>query len=523
MRWQIRDCCVRLGRVGAALLATALLLVPASGDEPVKEGGWLRQKDDKTGVTIQTMEMTLYPADEPRPALGHQLVPDDFDLIEGNAAIYYLKAMGFLEQDAARDRLRRMHEEAGVRAQKEKKSWSDVPPGLWLAMPPSELPKAELKSYLELTSFQPALLQEAARRHQFDLDRNLRGTNDPFGYLLPELQAMREIARTQNLRCKLAIAENRIADAMAVLGQQYAMVRHIAQDEFLISHLVAIACAGITWDDALYLVQHREAPNLYWAFASLPRPLVDIRRSLAVERQLLYLQFKALGEVSETPRPAGYWQDFLDRLVPQFGSIAGEFGLSAGGDDRQTARAMLVGFVAAAYPGAKRYLVNDCGLAREQVEAYPTAQVVFLALVRYYDEARDDCFKWSKLPYWQADAKTRVLGFEGMLHVKPDRVGWSAMPVQMLLPAVLTAQSRAARADQQLALVQTVEAIRLHGATHGGRLPVSLDELALPVPLDPATGKPFAYRLSGDHAVLSGRETPDIRYQLVLRFAGGAK
>jgi len=63
MRWQIRDCCVLLGRVGAALLATALLLAPASGDEPVKEGGWLRQKDDKTGVTIQTMEMTLYPAD----------------------------------------------------------------------------------------------------------------------------------------------------------------------------------------------------------------------------------------------------------------------------------------------------------------------------------------------------------------------------------------------------------------------------------------------------------------------------
>ena len=203
--------------------------------------------------------------------------------------------MGFLAQDQARSRLGEIHEQAAERARKESKPSSEVPPYLWLAMPPAELPKAELKNYLELTSFQPALLQEAARRRQFDLDRNLRGANDPFGYLLPELQAMREIARTQNLRCKLAIAENRIADAMAILGQQYAMVHHIAQDEFLISHLVAIACAGITWDDALYLVQHREAPNLYWAFASLPRPLVDIRRSLAVERQLLYRQFKALG------------------------------------------------------------------------------------------------------------------------------------------------------------------------------------------------------------------------------------
>ncbi len=362
MRWRIHDWCVRLGRVGAALLATALLLVAASGDEPVKEGGWLRQKDDKTGVIIQTMEMTLYPADEPRPALGHRFVPDDFGLIEGNAAIYYLKAMGFLEQDAARDRLRRMHEEAGVRAQKEKKSWSDVPPGLWLAMPPSELPKAELKSYLELTSFQPALLREAARRRQFDLDRNLRGTNDPFGYLLPELQAMREIARTQNLRCKLAIAENRIADAMAILGQQYAMVHHIAPDEFLISHLVAIACAGITWDDALYLVQHREAPNLTGRI--LPRPLVDIRRSLAVELAIALPAIQGAGEVSETPRPGRLLAGLLDRLVPQFGSIAGEFGLSAGGDDRQTARAMLVGFRNPPIPAAWSRLWHGSGAGR---------------------------------------------------------------------------------------------------------------------------------------------------------------
>ena len=49
-------------RVGAALAGDRPLLVAASGDEPVKEGGWLQAKDDKTGVTIQTMEMTLYPA-----------------------------------------------------------------------------------------------------------------------------------------------------------------------------------------------------------------------------------------------------------------------------------------------------------------------------------------------------------------------------------------------------------------------------------------------------------------------------
>lgn len=524
MKRQNHESCFPIGRVGAGLLVAAVLLAnPARSGEAVKEGGWLKEKDEKTGVSVQTMEMTLYPAKEPRPALKHRLVPDDFDLIEGNAAIYYLKAMGFLEQDAAREHLRRISQEAGERAEKEKKSWADVPPGVWLSMPPGELPKEELKSHLQLMSFQAPMLKEAARRREFNLDRNLRDVDDLFGYLLPEMQSMREIARTQNLRCKLAIAENRVDDAIAILGEQYMMVRHLAQDDFLISHLVGVACAGIAWDGALYLVQHPQAPNLYWAFASVPRPLVDLRRSLAVERQSLYLQFKVLREVSETPRPAGYWQDFVDRLAPEFGSIAGEFGMSAAGDDPLVVRAALVGFVAAAYPGAKRYLIDECGLSREKVDAYPTAQVVFLAMLRYYEEARDDYFKWSTLPYWQAEAKTRGVDFEDLLRVKPDRVGWIAAPVEILLPAILAAQSRSVRADQQLALVETVEAIRAYGATHNGRLPASLNDLDLPAPLDPATGAPFDYRLEDDRAVLSGHVTRDLRYRLVLRFAEKAK
>ena len=63
----------------------------------------------------------------------------------------------------------------------------------------------------------------------------------------------------------------------------------------------------------------------------------------------------------------------------------------------------------------------------------------------------------------------------------------------MLLPAVLTAQSRAARADQQLALVQTVEAIRMR-RDHGA-LACLARRTALPAPLDPATGKPLDYWL----------------------------
>ncbi len=503
----------------AAVLSTSNLW---SG-EPTREGGWLVERDERSGLNVYTMEMTLHPKPEPRPALKYHLIPDQFDMLDGNAAIFYLMAMGYLEQDPAHKRLFEIYDQADDRSRQEGKDIHQVPPMSWLTMTPGELPLEEVKKFLELTSFQRSFLAEASRRERFDMERNVRTVDDPIAFLLPEMQLMRELARTQNLRCKVAIAEGRIDDAIAILGQMYTQARHLGQDDFLVSSLVGFACSGIAWDDALYLLQHEDAPNLYWAFASIPRPAIDLSHCLAAERQFLYLQLKSLREVNETPRPAGYWQDFVDRLASELGGLSQEFGLSKMGNDPANVRAALVGFIAVAYPSAKRYLVEECGLSREQVETYPTAQTVFLAVVRCYEESRDRAFKWTCLPYWQATAATRDLPFNGHPSEAMERAGMIAAPATMLLPALGSARAAAAKFDQQLALLQTVEAIRMYGAASGGKLPATLDDLPLPSPVDPFTGKLLAYRCQGDQAVLSGHEMPTIRYQLVLRFAKASK
>ena len=78
---------------------TALAADPSrpGSDEPAKTDGWTEQRDEQAGIMVKTMEMTVTPRAEPRPALKHQLIADEFELLNGNAAIYYLKAMGFLE------------------------------------------------------------------------------------------------------------------------------------------------------------------------------------------------------------------------------------------------------------------------------------------------------------------------------------------------------------------------------------------------------------------------------------------
>lgn len=511
--------------VATAVFCTALVVLSAGGQgvEPERKGVWLVDRHGSPGIVIHTLEMTLHAKAETRPALKYRLIPDDFDLEEGNAAIHYLKAVGFLEQGPVRQRVTEINLEAARVAEQEGKALQQVPPFVWQEMAPADLPREEVRKYLDLLSFQTRFVEKGARQRRFDMDRNLRQVEDPLGYLIPEVQAFRELARTQRVRARLAIAEGRVNDAIAILGQQYCMARHLGQDGLLVSGLVGVSFAHLAWEDSLLLVQCENAPNLYWAFASVPRPAVDLSHSLGFERQLLFEQLKVLREVDDTPRPAGYWQDFVERLAVEVGEAPELFGLSRLADNPKNVKTALVAFVAGAYPSAKRYLVEDCGLDRKRVEAYPTAQAVFLAVVCYYKEASDSCFKWSHLPYWQAVSATAGKDFTDFLPVPFKQAGLIAAPAALLLPAVGASRIAVTRIDQQLALAQTVEAIRIFGATSGGKLPASLDELPLPAPIDPATGTPLTYERQGDHAVLEGHDLPGIRYRLVLRFARAEK
>jgi hypothetical protein len=509
----------------AAIAPPADLAPDDDGEQPAKitkEDGWIIERFESK-AHVHTNELTLYPQAEAQPALKYRLIPDAFDMIDGNAGIYYLKALGFLEQDPARERIRTFCREAFEKADEQSKRNGDYPPSGWLSIPPSELPLGEVRDYLKLSSFQVPFVREAARRDRFNMDRNLREVDDPIAYLLPEIQRMRELARTQSLRCRLAIAEGRIDDAIAIIGQQFALSRHMGQGDFLITNLVGMAVSSIAWNDALHLVQQKETPNLFWAFASMPTPLVGMRRSMAFERQFLLQQVKVLREVDEMPRSAEYWRDFLDRLLPQIGSLASEFGLASFEKQPELTRAVLVGYVAAAYPGAKDYLQNECGMSDEQTKAYPTAQVVFLATVRFFDHWRDEYFKWSFLPFWQARTHGDARRINQAMKNASKQYGWFSAPTLVLLPAVTVARTAQARQDQGIALIQTVEAVRMYAAAHDGKLPPSLDELPVPAPIEPYTAKPIDYEFHDTHAVLNGYPLRGMRYRLVLRIAKPSK
>ena len=480
--------------------------------EKTIEDGWIQERTDS--LLLQTKEIKVHPQASPRPALKYQFMADHFAQIPGNAALYYIKASAFLEQNSSRDFVRKMHLTAVEKGGKDGKDIGDFPPHIWLNMAPNELPKEEVREYLKALSFQEPLLREGARRDHFDMNRRVKEVDDPIGILLPEIQVMRELSRNQSIRTRFAIAEGRIDDAIEIIGQQFSLARHLGEDGFLVSSLVGVAISSIAWNDALYLIQHADCPNLYWALASMPSPLVDQKKSMAVERQFLYLQLKVLREVDEEIRSEGYWSDFVDRLVDQIGMLTYEMKIDA--DDPKAARAAIVGYIASGYPGAKKYLIEKQGFDPKRVEEYPTAQVVFLAMTRFYDQWRDEVFKWTGAPYWQARKYISSRKMDERLTEAAKECGWAATPTTMFLPAILASRTAEARLQQQIAILMTIEAVRMYAADNDGKLPETLDQLDVPAPIEPFTGKAISYEFKDGMGIIDGHALPGMRYRMIL-------
>ncbi|MGH7134581.1 MAG: hypothetical protein ACREHD_02510, partial [Pirellulales bacterium] len=77
---------------------------------------------------------------------------------------------------------------------------------------------------------------------------------------------------------------------------------------------------------------------------------------------------------------------------------------------------------------------------------------------------------------------------------------WLALEV---LDALKVKQNQT-RLDQRIALLCCVEAMRMYAAEHDGKLPAKLKDIRLPLPVDPATGQPFTYKVDGKMAHLRG-------------------
>lgn len=519
-----KDAVMRVRRLGGRIMVIGMLggvcLVGLANrsvaEESTKDG---TQTEGK--VEPETIRLTVHPKGAPTPALKIRLVPDAAEQLHGNSAIYYLKAMGFFEQDYVRDRLREVIKKASEDAKSTNREPSEFPPYSYLELRPSDYPKEEVREYLKLLSFQVPILREARRYRDFSMDRNIHLSENPMGYVISEMQSLRELARNQRIRCRLAIAEGRIDDAIEVIGQQVSMSRHISMDDFLVSYLVGSAVLRMALDDTLVLLEHSECPNLYWAFSQLPDPLMNMEACLAMERQFIFLQIPRLREIDLDPKGEEYWKQFIvefaerTREIDEYNNRTEKPIVSRELGEKRVVS--ILKEIAANAEKAKEYLIEREIVSKERSDGYSDEHLVFLAMKDMVEVSRDEPFKWLRLPY--SDARERYIRVNEEMKQTRERFGWFTGIPQGLLPSFDAFHESVTRSKQRLAMIQAIEAIRMAGTENEGKLPESLESVPVPVPLDPFTGKAFSYRVEGDVATLASEFPLRMPLSVEIRFA----
>jgi hypothetical protein len=476
------------------LLAATLTLMPAAhGQPPAKEAG-TGGKPAEAWLTDRALTVT--PAAAPVPALKYRLYPSTVERKDGNAVPIYLR-FAHERSDAKKKQLREK-------------------PLEWNKLPLDRLPMAEVKEFLKGHDYNLRQLELGARRKTADWSFTL-DAGDPIGLRLPDVQEMRLHAPLLVLKARVEIAEGRYADAVRTLETGFSFSRQINEGPFYITSLVGIALANLLADCLLDLIDRPDGPNLYWALAVIPRPLISLRNAGELEMSILELQFPEMADLGRS-RPPEEWGAILRRM---------RAGLEEASKGDANARPPKPGNAPADpaakspdLPAARKYLVEVVGMQPAKVEAMPPAQVLLLHVSHYYHEIRDEMFKAAYLPYPQA----RPLFAEAEKRIKTQPDTEAAQWTRILLPAVPKVQLAKVRLDRKLALLRAIEALRMHAAASGGKLPEKLSDVTIvPVPNDPGTGQPFEYQRDGQTATLSSRipgepqEKTGLRYRLTLR------
>lgn len=475
------------------LLVACCLVRPATADvayESTRVG-----QDD-----VQVVRMTVTPAAEPVPALRHRLIARDIDLKAGNAAPFYYRAIA--ELSPTMKRVREKFDE-----EKELSNWY----GLVDATPIAKLPLDKVRDVNQMfdSIYAGYLLPAFARNDcawQLGIE-DLHGV-DTISFLLPEFQESRQIARLLVLRTRLAIAERRYGDAIETMQQQYRLGGDVAKVPFIVCGLIGIAIDGVANGTMLELIANPDSPNMYWALAQLPQPLIDMRAAARFELDIGPRIFGFIHHAETTEHAPEEWNRLYTQAMRDLGTIGGGSGKYELflHDPMEEARVgfMATGLALGGYSHAKDWLINR-GMARERVERMAVGQVMAIYSERIYQRFADDFEKCWYVPF--ADMpKIKQRISRRFVDSQPFGTGENreVLPIaSQLMPALQAARGAQVRLERDVAALRVIEALRMYAADHSRQLPKSLDEItAVPVPLNPATGKPFVYRLDGKTAVL---------------------
>ena len=445
----------------------------------------------------ETIALQVSAAPEPRFALQYLFETPHPEQERGNAALLYQTAVAQMMQTYGGDQA--VDGDTLYR---------------WYRAPVEDLPLEEVRPALARLESCFRLLAAAVRREQCIWE--YPAGKDGFPYVSPLLHEYRMLSRILAIKAKLEIHDGKIAEALGTLRCGIIFGRDVGNGPNLIQHLVGLSMAAATVQQIEGLVQHPQAPNVYWALTALPDPLVNQRHAMQMEAEALSSELPELQTLEDTVLSN-------EQVIALWERTALWSGYNERHPNRWIEKVADLATVMERYPQAKANLV-EAGYPSAKVEVWPALYAVLLDQHHQYRALRDMAFKWTYVPYAQAA--------EGLKESERAASGiWKyglgsilINPFMNTLPAIYRMVFLDGRLARDIAMLRCVEAIRMHAAENNGRLPSSLAEItSVPIPLDPLRGEPFEYERTGSKAILTSPAPPDghvrdgRRYEITLR------
>jgi len=449
------------------------------------------------------VDLVTEPATTSRLRLQYRFWPDDLSLKPGMAIVHLDRALIFYQQ-------------LGKPALQD---WNDYQVALDDANPDP----ADLRKRLEMFGNVYQELSRFAECEDLSWDlrlRDLRGV-DVYGFLLPEVQQYRELARLLRFRALEQLGRGDFDGAIATIRCGYRLAAFVRQGETLIQQLVGIAIEGIMQGVVEDAIRTPGCPNLYFALATVPHERRPMFRALEFEISSFKRVFPLLNEPETQTWSREVWAQKWSEAADSLSQLSG---MGMGSEDsrgKALLSLVLAAEVASDARTARKQLV-EAGLNPDKVAAMFPEQALAIDTSLQLRKWGEELLASFLLPTPAAQSAAQAvesrmnLGFD-----LPTSRNIGLVFGGLLLPAVNAAIQAELRVQSTHHRLLTIEAIRHYAATHDGKLPQSLAELTeLPPQIDLHTGELIGYEVKsgpeGEWAELS-IETKTLPEEMTIR------
>ena len=461
-------------------IALMILSPPLFAQTRIGPNGPVTENQKRNPDNVIVRKLTITPAAKPTPPLKHSMFPRANELKPGNSVPIWYRTLGELKGGA---------DPIGELYNRVTRDYDNPDAGPF----PSEEVRDLTTRYERV--FESA--REAAFRHRTDWDLQLgelRGP-DTIWFLLGEFQDARQLARLLYLRSALAVEEGDFDSALEDFQIAFRLAVDVAKPETYINDLIGIAIYAILFENVERMISTPDSPNLYWAFAQLPNPLIEIRTATEFEMTLPERYFEWLKNPLAEERTSEEWNQLHYDVIRNSAQLGEVFpNIHEDSSDDEVAAAFQT-YALREYPNAVQFL-TDHGWSEKEVADMPTGKVLALREHYLYEQYTQQFAANLLLPFPESQKRYE------QLRESLDAIHRKSI-VRMLLPSVQQVYVAQQRREAFKNVYMLIEAIRMHIAESDGKLPRSLDEVTVvPIPEFPFTGKPFDYRLEGDTAII---------------------